>query len=104
EAALGAQAEVLERYVFGGGLDAALEIVLGLERGYLRADQAEHDLLTLGDEPQGLEAAGAVRVGLEGGHVEGQPREDGLRHGIVAAARHPGALEVAPARVDGNRD
>src|SRR5262245_49082206 len=60
EAALGAQAEVLERDVLRGRFDAALEVVLRLERGHLRADEPEHHLLALRHEAQGLEAAGAA--------------------------------------------
>src|SRR5437867_5717219 len=85
EAALRAQAEVLERHVLGGGLDAALEIVLGLERRHLGADQAEHDLLSLGHEPERLEAARAVRIVLNEQPLPAHPPDDRLGGGIVAA-------------------
>src|SRR5262247_2759743 len=104
KAALGAQAEILERDVLRGRFDAALEIVLRLERGHLRADQPEHHLLALRHETQGLEAAGAIGVVLQEERVHVEPGEDRLGDGVVAAARHPGGLEVAPARVDGYRD
>src|ERR1700744_2343225 len=42
EAALRRQAELLERNVFGGLVDAALELVLGFERRAFRGDEAEH--------------------------------------------------------------
>src|SRR3954464_1608099 len=65
EAALRRDAEILHRHELGGRLDAALERVLRLELRQLGADQAEHDLLALRHEAQGLEAAGALVVILE---------------------------------------
>src|SRR6266702_3602982 len=45
EAALRAEAQLLERDVFGRLVDPALQRVLGFERRALGRDEAEHDLL-----------------------------------------------------------
>src|SRR6185312_12539943 len=58
------QAELVERHIFRRLVDAALELVLALQRATLRSDEAEHDNLSLGHEAQRLEAAGAGAVEL----------------------------------------
>src|SRR3972149_39189 len=97
KAALRAQAQVLERHELGRSPDAALQVVLLLERGKFRADQPQAYLLPFGDVAQRLEPAGAIRVVLEEKPVHVEPRERGLGDEIVAAAREPGAHEVAAA-------
>src|SRR5271168_3928123 len=64
EAALAGQADLVQRHVLGGFVDAALEVVLGLQLGTLGGDQAEDDHLAGRDEAQRLEAAGALVVVL----------------------------------------
>src|SRR3982751_3999603 len=64
EAALGRQAQVLERHGPGRLVDAALERLLALQRAGLRGHQAEHHLLPLGQQPQRPESAGALAVVL----------------------------------------
>src|SRR5690242_20843950 len=65
EAALRGEAELLERDVLGGLVDASLEEVLGLQLAALGGDQAEDHHLVLGHEAQRGEAAGARVVVLE---------------------------------------
>src|SRR5581483_10594341 len=65
EAALRAQAQLLERDVFGGFVDATLQLVLLFERALLRRDQTQHHHLSLGHEAQGLEAARACVIIFE---------------------------------------
>lgn len=75
EAALGADADVLESLLkaaalavgddFGGVEDSVLDDLGVLELGLLGGDDAEDDVLVLGEEAEGLEAAGAGVVVLE---------------------------------------
>src|SRR5580700_6943296 len=65
EAALAGQADLVQRHVLGRFVDAAFEIVLGLQLGTLGGDQAEDDHLAGRDEAQWLEAAGALVVVLQ---------------------------------------
>src|SRR5215467_7190072 len=61
EATLRRQAALLEPGEFARFLDAALDVVLLLERAALGGDEAKHDdLVALGQEAQRLEAAGAL--------------------------------------------
>src|SRR5262245_42307916 len=99
EAALRADAEVLERHELRSLLDAPFQDVLGLELGKLGGNQAEHHLLALRDVAQGLEAARALVVVLEEKTIYREGRKGGLCDVVVAPAREPGALEVAAAGV-----
>src|SRR4051794_25704030 len=64
--ALRAERELIQGGDGGRLVDAALEVVRALEGPRLGGDQAElDDLVTLGEEPQGLEASGALVVVLE---------------------------------------
>src|SRR5712692_6005678 len=66
KAALRRKAELLERSKLGCFLDAALDVVLLLQRAALRRDEAEHnDLVALGQVTQRLEAAGTLGVVFE---------------------------------------
>ena len=75
EAALGADANVLESLLkaaalavgddLGGVEDSVLDDLGVLELGLLGGDDAEDDVLVLGEEAEGLEAAGAGVVVLE---------------------------------------
>src|SRR5712691_2857727 len=59
EAALRAQGELVDIDVLGGLVDAAPDGVLSLECTAFRRDEADHhDLVSLGQEAQRLEAAG----------------------------------------------
>src|SRR5262245_53895967 len=62
EAALRREAELLERRELGGLVDAALELVLALERAALGCHDAQHDVLVVRQEAQRFEAAGALGV------------------------------------------
>src|SRR3984893_271024 len=60
EAALRAEAELLERHVFRRLVDPALQSVLAFERGALAGDEAQdYPLIALGHKAQRLEPAGA---------------------------------------------
>ena len=77
-------------------------VVLVLELAGLGGDQAEHDLLALGDEPQRLEAAGPLVVVLEEEAVHVELREEHLGHEVVATLGRPRRAEVAAAHVRGD--
>ena len=65
---------------FGRLVDAALDVVLLLQRAALGGDEAEHhDLVALGQEAQRLEAAGALGVVFEEIAVVVAPRRAGSR-------------------------
>ena len=68
----------------------------------LRGDQAEHDQLARRDEPQRLEAAGALVVVLEEEAVDVELAEQRLGDEVVAALGRPRRAEVAPAHVRGD--
>ena len=102
EAALRGQAELVERHVLRRLVDAALELVLVLERAALGGDQAEHDLLARRHEPQRLEAAGALVVVLQEEAVHVELGEQRLGDEVVAALGRPRRAEVAAAHVRGD--
>src|SRR5215468_1972903 len=52
KAALRAEGELVERYVFRGLVDPALELVGALQHALLRGDDAEYDHLALGYEAE----------------------------------------------------
>src|SRR5580700_7129632 len=60
EAALRAERQLLERRVAGGLVDAAQQVVAGLQLGDLGGDQAEDHRRPWRDEAERLEAAGAL--------------------------------------------
>src|SRR5260370_40495554 len=99
EAALRAEAELLERDIFRGLLDAALERVLLLQRAVLGGDQAEHDHLALGHEAQRLEPARARIVVFEEEAVDLELAEQRLGDVVVAARSDPGGAEIAAAHM-----
>src|SRR6202158_3568798 len=81
KAALRREAELIEADVFGRFLDPPLDVVLGLERAGLRGHEAEHhDLVAFGQEPQRLEAAGALAVVFEKVAVVVAAGAQGFRH------------------------
>src|SRR3954463_9564012 len=66
EAALRREAELLWRDVFGGLVNAALEVVCFLKHAELGRDEPEHDLLVaFRDKSQRLKPAGALGVVFE---------------------------------------
>src|SRR5687768_13790285 len=65
EAALGADAELVEGDMLRGGVDPSFQRFLVLELRRLGAHQAEDDALALGQEAQRREIAGALGVVLE---------------------------------------
>src|SRR5580704_567555 len=99
EAALAGQADLVQRHVLGGFVDAALEVVLGLQLRALGGDQAEDDHLAGRDEAQRLEAAGALVVVLQEEAVHVQLGEQGLGHEVVTTGGDPTRAEVATAHV-----
>src|SRR6187431_3203391 len=103
EAALRRQAELLERSELRRFLDALLDVALVLERAALGGYQAEHDLLvTLGQEAQRLEAAGALGVVFQEIAVVIDLSEQGFCHGLIAAFGNPGRAEIAAADMRGD--
>ena len=100
EAALRREAELLERRVLRGLLDAALQLVLRLELAALRRHEAEHDLLVaLRQEAQRLEAARALVVPLHEEPVHLELVQELFCDEVVAALGRPGGAEVAAAHV-----
>src|SRR5712691_2608370 len=103
EAALGREAELLERRELGRLLDPALDVVLLLERAALGGDEAEHhDLVALGQVAQRLEAAGALAVVFEEIAVVVAAPEQVLGDRLVAAGGNPGRAEIAAADMGGD--
>jgi hypothetical protein len=102
EAALRAQAQLVQRHDARRLVDAPFQVVLVLELAELGGHQAEHDLLAGRQRAQRLEAAGARAVELHEPAVD-RGREHRLDHRVVAALGDPGALEVAAAGVDRDR-
>src|SRR5215469_1375169 len=103
EAALWREAELLERSEFARFFDAALDIVLLLERAALGGDEAKYDdLVALGQETQRLEAAGALGVVFEKIAVVVDLAQQRLRHRLVAAFRNPRRAEIAAADMGGD--
>ena len=99
----GDSAELLERRELRRLVDAALDVVLLLQRADLGGDEAEHhDLVALRQEPQRLEAAGAVGVVFQEIAVEVHAAEQPLGDRLVAARGHPGGFEVAAADMRGD--
>ena len=99
EAALGRQAQLLERHVLRRLVDASLERVLVLERARLGRDEAEHDHLARRHEAQRFEPARARVVVLQKEPVDVQLGEQRLGHEVVATLGRPRRAEVAPAHV-----
>src|SRR5712692_9952823 len=85
EAALRRDGELVETRELGRFLDAALDVVLLLQRAALGGDEAEHhDLVALGPKAQRLEAAGTLGVVFEEIAVVVHLAEQRLRHWFVA--------------------
>src|SRR5262245_21802306 len=103
EAALRAQAQIVELHVSGGCLDPTLERILGLHLCGLARHQLQHNLLALGYEAQRLEAARAFAVVLEEVAVDVEPAEHHFRNRFVPAGGHPRTLEVPAAGMDRDR-
>ena len=104
KAALRREAELLQRSELGRLVDAALDVVLLLQRAALGGDEAEHhDLVALRQEAQRLEAAGAVGVVFEEIAVVVHLAQQRLRHRLVAALGNPGRAEIAAADMGGDR-
>src|SRR5260370_31063802 len=70
EAALGRQAQPLQGHVLRGLVDAAPQGVPRFQRARLGGDEAEHHLLVARQQPQRLEATGALRVPFHEGAVD----------------------------------
>src|ERR1700722_17553462 len=98
--ALMAQCALLERHVFRGLLNAALDVVLGLGSGLLRAHEPEHDGRALRSKTQRGEIAGALVVIFQEEAVDLHLVEQDLRDWLVAALRDPSALEIPTTEMD----
>src|SRR5215510_10500454 len=85
EAALRREAELINRHVATGVLDAALDDVLLLHGTGLGGDQAEHEGFVLGQEAQRLEAACALAVPFEKIAVDVHSVEQEIGNRLVAA-------------------
>src|SRR5262245_11303524 len=103
EAALRAQAQPVEIDIAGGLVDPALDLILAFQHRRLRADQTQHHGLALRQVAQRRELAGARGIELQKDHVDVGLVEQPLGDRLVAAFRHPGALEVAAAHVHADR-
>src|SRR5213078_3149418 len=99
EAALRAQADLLERHVLGRLVETPPEVVLPLQGADLGGDEPQDHARTLGDEAERREVARARVVELEEEAVVRQLVEDDLRNPGVAALRAPARAEVAAAEV-----
>src|SRR5690606_24715047 len=104
EAALRAEAALVEIDVGGRLVDTPLDDVLGFQLREFAADQAEHHGFFPGHEAQRAEVAGARVVVLEEEDVDGGFVEHHFRHRLVAAFGCPGAAMVATAQVDAHAE
>jgi hypothetical protein len=100
EAALVAEAELVEGDIAGRLVDPALERVLRFDLGAFGAHDAEHHGLARGHEAERGEVARAAVVVLEEEAVDPELVEQDLGDRLVAALGDPGALVVAAAEVD----
>src|SRR5579872_10027 len=97
-----AEAALRQRHVATRLLDALLDLVFWLDVSVFRAHQTEHDHLALRGEAQRREIAGALVVIFEEKAVDLHLVEQNFRDRLIAALRHPGALEIAAAEMDRN--
>ena len=104
ESALRAERELLERKEAGCFVDSPKKIVLALEFGPLRADEAEDNDFAFRNKAQRLKGAGALVVVFEQEAVNGKFVEETLSDGVVSAFCVPVAAIVAAAKVDGESD
>ena len=102
EAALGRDAELVERDILRSLGDAGLDRLGVLELGELGGEEAEHHDLIL-DFSERLEAAGALGVVLEEEAVHAAVREENLGDRRIGARGEPGRAEVAAADVHRDR-
>ena len=98
-----ADRELIEADVFARGLDAALEIIDGLELRHFGADQAEHHNLVLGHKAQRLEPAGARQIIFQQETVMRQLIEQTLGNRVVSALAVPHAALVAATQMNAER-
>src|SRR5688572_2687772 len=103
EAALRADAELLERNVLGSLVDLALQLVFGFQVWRLGTHQAKDHPLALRYETQGREVAGALGVVFEAVDADVELVEQRLGDRLVAALGHPGAFQVAAAQMNRHR-
>ena len=88
EAALRAEAELIERHELCRLFDALLYVVLVLKIRRLGRHEAEHDALIL-DVLQGFEAAGTVGIVFEEEAVDMAAAEENFCDGLIAARGEP---------------
>ena len=89
EAALRREAELVDVDVTRCLFDPSLQLVLRLELAALRGHEPEHGDLSLRQEAERLEAAGALVVPLEEVPIDFELVEEGLGDEVVAAGRRP---------------
>ena len=102
KATLRAQAETVERNVLLGLMNAGDDGILIFQSGRLGGDQAQYDLLAVGDVLQRLKAAGAlvVKFQIERIHILLCQQEG--RNGEVIALACPSGMVVAAADMGGD--
>ena len=104
KAALRAEAELVERDVFRGFVDPALQQVLAFELRSFACDEAEHHaFLTLRHKAQRLEPAGARVVVFEKEAVDREFAEQRLGDVVIAALGHPGGAEITATHMGADR-
>src|SRR5207245_11061302 len=69
----------------------------------LGADQAQHDLLVLGNIFERLETAGALAVIFQKIAIDMRLIEADGSNAVIASLGHPHTLEIAATGVDGHR-
>src|SRR5262245_4673243 len=104
EAALGREAQLVERSVFPRLIDPPLDVVSPLQRATLGGDEAHyHSLLALWQETQRLEPARALCVVLQKIPIIRNAAKQQFRNRLVPPFRDPGGPEVAAAHMRGDR-
>src|SRR5947199_9616579 len=99
EAALGRQAQALQRHVLRGLVDPSPQRVLRLERARLGGDETQHNLLVARQQAQRLEAARAPATPFHAIPIDVN-REQLLHDPIrIASGPEPRTPAVAAARV-----
>src|SRR5579875_1876025 len=103
KAALRRQAQLADVGVLRGLLDAAHDVIPGLQLTALGRHDPEHHLLALGQVAQRLEPAGPLIVPLAEEPVHVELVEQRIRDEVVAAFGRPHGLVVPAAGVRGHR-
>ncbi len=93
-------AELVEIGILGGFVELATQVVDAFQLTGLGGDEAgQHALVALGQEAQGLEAAGALGVVFHEIDVDAGLVEHGICRRVVGAFGDPGGFEIATAHM-----